>query len=210
MVCPTCEKQLGKVICPEPWKERNRSTGKKGPENKLLANQKRWKPYTDTCKVCKQVLHQPGKYCLGCAYERGICSRCGKQIIDTSMYRMSDSAPKRKKGQEDEKKEPCQGENESTEQETELALLTDGRSNASVLERHNEQKAPDRREAHKGAQDDQKDTVKDWRTKEGNDAKPEWIYDPKSGYYYDASSGYHYDPSTQLYYDSRTQRWIKS
>jgi len=45
--------------------------------------------YADKCKICKSALHQPGYYCQGCSYAKGICSMCGKKILDTSMYRQT-------------------------------------------------------------------------------------------------------------------------
>lgn len=208
MVCPTCEKKIERVICPEPWKEKNGSTGKKGPENKLLTNQKRWKPYTDTCKVCKQVLHQPGKYCLGCAYERGICSKCGKQIIDTSMYRMSDSAPKKR--MENKKEESCPDDNGDTGKQKEETIQNDRNRDALLPGRNVTENTTDKVENVAIENTEHPSTTNGVQKQEGKDAKADWIYDPRSGYYYDESSGYHYDPKTQLYFDSRIGRWITS
>ncbi|KAI9293749.1 hypothetical protein K502DRAFT_305876 [Neoconidiobolus thromboides FSU 785] len=96
MVCKKCEKKLGKVICPDKWKDgaRNSSTGKdrKLNENKLLTKKKAdsLNPYAKKCKVCKASVHQTqANYCQGCAYKKGICAMCGKQILDVSMYRQS-------------------------------------------------------------------------------------------------------------------------
>ncbi|GAA5921906.1 hypothetical protein JCM3775_003409 [Rhodotorula graminis] len=42
------------------------------------------------CEVCRSVTARPGaKYCQGCAYKKGACAMCGKQILDTSGYKMS-------------------------------------------------------------------------------------------------------------------------
>lgn len=64
-------------------------------------------PYQSKCKDCKQpVTQNKAKYChgeyrsiaeqgrcahsfLGCAYKKGLCSICGKQILDTTGYVMS-------------------------------------------------------------------------------------------------------------------------
>jgi hypothetical protein len=53
-------------------------------ENKALSKAKRWAPYgkpgiPSKCKVCKSSLHQEGIYCQSCAYQKGLCSMCGKQ-----------------------------------------------------------------------------------------------------------------------------------
>ena len=40
--------------------------------------------------VCKQQLHQADcKYCQTCAFKRGLCAMCGKQIIDVSKYKQT-------------------------------------------------------------------------------------------------------------------------
>ncbi|TNY22919.1 hypothetical protein DMC30DRAFT_414659 [Rhodotorula diobovata] len=42
------------------------------------------------CEVCRSVTARPGaKYCQGCAYKKGACAMCGKQILDVSGYKMS-------------------------------------------------------------------------------------------------------------------------
>ena len=119
MVCDKCEKKLGKVITPDPWKTGARNTteggGRKLNENKALTSAKnRFNPYTpkfEGCRICKQKVHQNGSYYCElkrkrflniktefyrilkfeffkftgqpCAYKKGICSMCGKKIIDT-------------------------------------------------------------------------------------------------------------------------------
>ncbi|GAA5827384.1 hypothetical protein JCM3770_000546 [Rhodotorula araucariae] len=95
------------------------SSGRKVGENKLLSSKARYSPYapaTDSkakgkgkatataaadvaggaggavarCEVCRSVTARPGaKYCQGCAYKKGLCAMCGKQILDVSGYKMS-------------------------------------------------------------------------------------------------------------------------
>ncbi|XP_046550989.1 cysteine-rich PDZ-binding protein-like isoform X2 [Haliotis rubra] len=98
MVCEKCQKKLGKVITPDPWKSGARNTteggGRKVGENKALtAKKNRFNPYStgfDKCRICKSIVHQPGShYCQGCAYKKGICAMCGKKIIDTTNYRQT-------------------------------------------------------------------------------------------------------------------------
>lgn len=100
MVCSTCEKKLSKVAAPEPYKwgdadnkdvKGKQSSGRKVGENKLLGKNKRFAPYASgaKCKICKSALHQEGLYCQACAYQKGMCSMCGKQILDTSEYKQS-------------------------------------------------------------------------------------------------------------------------
>ncbi|WVZ94720.1 hypothetical protein U9M48_040584 [Paspalum notatum var. saurae] len=88
------EKKLGKVIVPDKWKEgasnTNESGGRKINENKLLSKKNRWTPYGNTkCIICKQQVHQDAKYCHTCAYSKGVCAMCGKQVLDTKLYKQS-------------------------------------------------------------------------------------------------------------------------
>ncbi|XP_065920496.1 cysteine-rich PDZ-binding protein-like [Dysidea avara] len=97
MVCKDCEKKLGRVACPDPWKSGARNTvdggGRKVGENKAITGKKaRFNPYQrfEKCRICKQQVHQVGShYCQGCAYKKGICAMCGKKILDVSSYRQS-------------------------------------------------------------------------------------------------------------------------
>lgn len=90
MVCDKCEKKLTKVACPEKWKDGGDK--RKVNQNKLLNKDKRFTPYGSNakCKLCKQQVHQgDGMYCHGCAYAKGLCAMCGKQILDTKSYKQS-------------------------------------------------------------------------------------------------------------------------
>ncbi|KAL4237866.1 hypothetical protein ACF0H5_002576 [Mactra antiquata] len=98
MVCEKCQKKLGKVITPDPWKSGARNTTEGGGrtlnENKALTSKKsRFNPYSkefEKCRICKSSVHQKGShYCQGCAYKKGICAMCGKKIISTTNYRQS-------------------------------------------------------------------------------------------------------------------------
>lgn len=98
MVCAKCEKKLGKVITPDPWKTGARNTTEGGGrvvgENKALtAHKNRFSPYTKKfgiCRICRQVVHQIGShYCQACAYKKGICAMCGTKLIDTKNYKQS-------------------------------------------------------------------------------------------------------------------------
>ncbi|RDX89943.1 Cysteine-rich PDZ-binding protein, partial [Mucuna pruriens] len=88
------EKKLAKVIVPDKWKEGASNTteggGRKINENKLLSKKNRWTPYGNTkCIICKQQVHQDAKYCHTCAYTKGVCAMCGKQVLDTKFYKQS-------------------------------------------------------------------------------------------------------------------------
>ncbi|KAG8693295.1 hypothetical protein FRC08_009211 [Ceratobasidium sp. 394] len=96
MVCQKCTKKLSKVAAPDPFapSSSSRTIG----ENKLLTGRKvggsgaskRYQPYQGKCKDCKSsVTQNHAKYCHGCAYKKGICSICGKQVLDTTGYVMS-------------------------------------------------------------------------------------------------------------------------
>ncbi|KZT21584.1 hypothetical protein NEOLEDRAFT_1139203 [Neolentinus lepideus HHB14362 ss-1] len=97
MVCKKCEKKLSKVAAPDPFqsssssiKEGSRKVGGHSVLGKTGSSKHRFSPYQNKCKDCKQSTTQNGaKYCHGCAYKKGICSICGKQILDTSGYVMS-------------------------------------------------------------------------------------------------------------------------
>ena len=62
-------------------------------ENKALTAKKaRFTPYGTfgKCRICKSSVHQVGShYCQGCAYKKGICAMCGKQILKTQGYKQS-------------------------------------------------------------------------------------------------------------------------
>lgn len=58
MVCEKCEKKLGRVITPDPWKAGARNTvesgGRKVGENKALTAKKgRFNPYTSKFQECR-------------------------------------------------------------------------------------------------------------------------------------------------------------
>ncbi|XP_065833287.1 cysteine-rich PDZ-binding protein-like [Oscarella lobularis] len=96
MVCQKCEKKLARLGAPDPWKSGSRGTiegGRRVNENKVLTGKKtRFQPYQkfNQCRICKCHVHQPqAHYCQGCAYKKGICAMCGKQLLDVKDYRQS-------------------------------------------------------------------------------------------------------------------------
>ncbi|KDN46123.1 hypothetical protein K437DRAFT_268206 [Tilletiaria anomala UBC 951] len=119
MVCKVCEKKLSKAAAPDPFRNRNAagtlvssgagagisragpsaavgsankssSIGKAVGGNKLLGASKRYNPLGTRCKLCKQAVSQDkAQYCQACAYKKGLCSICGKTILDTKMYKQS-------------------------------------------------------------------------------------------------------------------------
>eukprot|EP00761_Pharyngomonas_kirbyi_P000564 gb/GECH01000564.1/.p1 GENE.gb/GECH01000564.1/~~gb/GECH01000564.1/.p1 ORF type:complete len:108 (+),score=23.20 gb/GECH01000564.1/:1-324(+) len=105
MVCSKCEKKLKKVVVPDKWKD-GANNSKRDPKktNTLLkmksgassssnkTKKSRLTPYKKPpqCKLCKSVVYQDGmSYCHTCAYKRGICAMCGKEILGTKFYKQS-------------------------------------------------------------------------------------------------------------------------
>ncbi|CAL0320705.1 unnamed protein product [Lupinus luteus] len=73
MVCEKCEKKLAKVIVPDKLKEGASNTTESG--GRKINENKRWTPYGNTkCIICKQQVHQNGKYSHTCAYSKGTIS----------------------------------------------------------------------------------------------------------------------------------------
>ncbi|KAK4519648.1 uncharacterized protein ATC70_009885 [Mucor velutinosus] len=98
MVCKKCEKKLTTLAAPDKWKEGSKnavagSSGRKLNQNKLLSRSAKIKfdPLdVRKCRLCKTKVHQDkAHYCQDCAYKKGICAMCGKQVLDTSAYKQS-------------------------------------------------------------------------------------------------------------------------
>ncbi|WFD30486.1 hypothetical protein MSPP1_001507 [Malassezia sp. CBS 17886] len=109
MVCQKCEKLLSKTAAPDPYagflvasgsatKARGVGGGASAPagggrkigENKLLSGANRYSPVGLKCQLCKQPVRQEkATYCQACAYKKGLCAICGKQILDTKRYKQS-------------------------------------------------------------------------------------------------------------------------
>eukprot|EP00965_Chrysotila_dentata_P156726 5178248-Pleurochrysis_carterae.AAC.2 len=96
MVCEDCKSKLSVISAPDPWKDGSRgsssgSAARKINENKLLKKGIRANPYGNACKICKLKCQQNcAMYCTICAYAKGLCAICGKQVLDTTMYKMSE------------------------------------------------------------------------------------------------------------------------
>eukprot|EP01067_Filipodium_phascolosomae_P007788 Filipodium_phascolosomae@DN639_c0_g1_i1.p1 len=99
MVCDKCEKKLTKIITPDVWKTGSRNVmggkdgGRKTNENSLLSSKKRFntrsEPYMNKCQYCHSSLYQGGLYCASCAHKKGLCTMCGKKMVDVSWHNMS-------------------------------------------------------------------------------------------------------------------------
>ncbi|CAO3613318.1 unnamed protein product [Cunninghamella echinulata] len=93
MVCKKCEKKLATLAAPDKWKEGSNNV-KAGQEGRRLIKinyyPNQFNPYEAKCKLCKSKVHQDkAHYCQSCAYKKGICAMCGKQVLDTSNYKQS-------------------------------------------------------------------------------------------------------------------------
>lgn len=96
MVCESCEKKgkLTVLANPDKWKEgskNNVGTGgviKAGKSNKLLqkANQQ-WIGKDFHCRICKQKTQLNYNFCNNCAHTKGICSMCGKKVVESSVLK---------------------------------------------------------------------------------------------------------------------------
>ncbi|PVD26416.1 hypothetical protein C0Q70_14092 [Pomacea canaliculata] len=92
-----CQKKLGKVITPDPWKSGARNTTEGGGrvvgENKALtAKKNRFNPYSsgsfEKCRVCKSSVHQPGShYCQGCAYKKEGATYQDSANLEVTLFR---------------------------------------------------------------------------------------------------------------------------
>jgi hypothetical protein len=101
MVCDKClakRKAKGDVGNIVPDKDRDGATnhGKASVDKRISAKQMN-NPYTKrtdkprSCGICKLDITE-GHYCHDCAYKKGICSACGKKIVDTKLEYRSTNA----------------------------------------------------------------------------------------------------------------------
>ncbi|KAG7401568.1 hypothetical protein PHYBOEH_000626 [Phytophthora boehmeriae] len=98
MVCSKCEEKLSKLVVPDKWKDgaRNVTGGKDG--GRAVGNDRsltrksrstRFSPVVRTCRLCKSSTAPKAYYCNQCAYKKGICSMCGKKVLNTTEFKMS-------------------------------------------------------------------------------------------------------------------------
>jgi hypothetical protein len=104
MVCDDCKTKLSVLSAPDPWKSSSSGgSSRLIDENKALRKGARANPYGNCCKICKMKVQQNNAtYCTMCAYAKGICAICGKQVLDTSMYKMSEGGGFSKMSNRDE------------------------------------------------------------------------------------------------------------
>eukprot|EP00697_Spironema_sp_BW2_P014162 gnl/Spiro4/4552_TR2269_c0_g1_i1.p2 gnl/Spiro4/4552_TR2269_c0_g1~~gnl/Spiro4/4552_TR2269_c0_g1_i1.p2 ORF type:complete len:115 (-),score=18.68 gnl/Spiro4/4552_TR2269_c0_g1_i1:172-486(-) len=102
MPCEACQKKLTRIVTPDPWKAGSRNTNETGRSigvNALIDRRRQRRPAGPLgvrpckCQECKQPLNphadQHHILCQTCAYKSGLCSMCGKKILDISGYRQS-------------------------------------------------------------------------------------------------------------------------
>ncbi|THU48475.1 hypothetical protein C4D60_Mb09t26640 [Musa balbisiana] len=88
------EKKLGKVIVPDKWKEGASNTtesgGRKINENKLLSKKNR--SFLDSSRIGTGETPSPFDARLHPFSASGVCAMCGKQVLDTKLYKQSNRA----------------------------------------------------------------------------------------------------------------------
>jgi hypothetical protein len=95
MVCKECENKLKKLIIGDVYAIQNKrnyiddNNERNVNENMMLKN-KRSKPIFNKCIICKSRAENENKYCITCAYMKGICEMCGKKIAETKNYKFCD------------------------------------------------------------------------------------------------------------------------
>lgn len=98
MVCSECAKKEEKLVTPEFTKSKlnmsllsSSSSERKVNQNMMLNKRKfAFDPMSAKCILCKGRVENKNKYCLTCAYTKGLCERCGKKIVDTKMMKFTD------------------------------------------------------------------------------------------------------------------------
>jgi hypothetical protein len=88
---------MSRICVPDKWKEGPRSGPptvgaiRPGKTNKLIEKRfsAQWIPEESNCRLCRSKVQKNMHYCNDCALKKGICSMCGKKILDTKSYRMS-------------------------------------------------------------------------------------------------------------------------
>ncbi|TYZ61472.1 hypothetical protein PybrP1_004680 [[Pythium] brassicae (nom. inval.)] len=96
MVCERCEEKLSKLVVPDKWSDSKESGGSSGGGGKDGSRTRRLKkraervtPVQRKCRLCKCDASRGAHYCNACAYKKGICSMCGRKVLDTKEFNMS-------------------------------------------------------------------------------------------------------------------------
>jgi hypothetical protein len=196
MVCGDCESKLSRGACPDTWKSgstNNNETGvRRIGENKALGKSyaaHRHNPYTkNTCTVCKQPVSQnAGKYCQSCAYAKGVCAICGKQVLDTRFYAMGDGTfGKGKKLHDPASYKPDGWQPEGAPAAEEAAPKPKKRKAAAAAAAAGASAAASRASSVPAGA--------------SGSASAEWQLDPGTGFFFNVAAQAYYDASTKMYF----------
>lgn len=197
MVCAECESKLSRGVCPDPWKSGSRNNndqvnGRRIGENKALGKSyaaHRHNPYAKAaCSVCKQPVSQNGgKYCQPCAYSKGVCAICGKQVLDTRFYAMGDGTfGKGRKLQDPKDYHPDGWTPPGAPAAAEEAAKPKKRSKAAAPVAAASASAAGSAPGSAG--------------QSGSAAGDAWQLDSNSGYYFCVAAQAYYDPASSMYF----------
>ncbi|KAL0482167.1 hypothetical protein AKO1_013355 [Acrasis kona] len=92
MACDSCSKKQKFTSTsakkgPQPSNSSSKPVGPK--KTNTLLSKGRFSPYSANCTSCKAQLPNGGKFCQACAYKKGLCEICGKQVLDVKFYKQS-------------------------------------------------------------------------------------------------------------------------
>ena len=85
MVCDECARKISNLVTVDD--KSRRMYGKVKIEIKKLGG---GKEIYNKCLSCKGRAEDKNKYCLTCAYRKGVCEMCGKQLTKNKMYKYND------------------------------------------------------------------------------------------------------------------------
>lgn len=197
MVCEKCERALAKgVAAPDPWKDGSRNTndtGRKIGENKALSKgfaTRKHNPYAvSRCIVCGQsVSHSGARYCQPCAYSKGVCAVCGKQVLDTRFYAMGDANAGRRTKVYDPKEYHPPGWEPPVESAPAAAPAEEAAASAKKRKRDNTQRTVD----------EAVDVPRGIATVGASGS--DWKFDGGTGLYFSLAHQAYFDARSQLYY----------
>ncbi len=92
MVCDDCHNKLGRLVTPEvKFGSKSTPANVKVNVNMILSKRKNELDSLGVkCLICKTRVESKNKYCLTCAFTKGLCEMCGKKISETKMYKNTD------------------------------------------------------------------------------------------------------------------------
>lgn len=91
MVCDDCQNKIGKLVTPDVKFGSKSNSNVKVNVNMILSKKKdSLNALGIKCLICRTRVESKNKYCLTCAFSKGLCEMCGKKISETKMYRNTD------------------------------------------------------------------------------------------------------------------------